>query len=151
MREEYVMPEISLPATKDSISQATAFIHEHLGDRYAKLLTYVELTVEELLVNVASYAYDKDIGKDHPKHGQLVLGCRWVNLDGHKHFCVWLRDWGRPFDPFCVEQPDTSLPVEERKTGGLGVHLVKHISSHYIYSGTDGSNTVELFFRVDAA
>ncbi len=80
-----------------------------------------------------------------------MVGCRWVNMDGQDLLCVWLRDWGRLFDPFRnVVTPDTSLGVDERNVGGLGVHLVKHVSSHYVYSNSDGSNTVELFFKADA-
>ena len=72
-------------------------------------------------------------------------------MDGHDQFCVWLKDWGRPFDPFReADIPDTSLSVDERNVGGLGLHLIKHVSNHYIYSGSDGSNTVELYFKADA-
>ena len=145
------MPEITLPAVVDSVQDAVGFIRLHLGEQHDVMRAYVELAVEELLVNVASYAYAGD-GARHGSNGgdKLVLGCRWVNMDGQDQFCVWLRDWGRPFDPFrSVRSPDTSLPVEEREIGGLGVHLVKHISNHYVYSGADGGNTIELYFRAD--
>ena len=147
------MPEITLPAVVDSVRDAMGFIRRHLGEQHGIMRTYVELAVEELLINVASYAYAGDDGARQGSNGdgKLVLGCRWVNMDGQDQFCVWLRDWGRPFNPFrSVCTPDTSLSVEERNIGGLGVHLVKHISSHYVYSGADGSNTIELYFRADA-
>ena len=44
--------------------------------------------------------------------------------------------------------PDTSLDIEERPVGGLGVHLVKNVSAHHCYSGTDGENTIELYFKM---
>ena len=36
-------------------------------------------------------------------------------------------DDGRPFNPFEVAEPDTSLSIEDRDIGGLGVHLVKNL------------------------
>ena len=54
-----------------------------------------------------------------------------------------------PFDPFLeAPKPDTSLDIEERPVGGLGVHLVKNVSAHHCYSGTDGENTIELYFKM---
>ena len=38
--------------------------------------------------------------------------------------------------------------LEERHPGGLGVHLVKHVAAHYCYSGSDASNTIELYFSL---
>ena len=144
------MPEITLHADVDCIPEAMGFLRQQIGDN-ADMLTHVELAVEELLVNVARYAYADGEAGDTANTGKLVVGCRWVNMDGQDLFCVWLRDWGRLFDPFRnVGTPDTSLGVEERSIGGLGVHLVKHISNHYVYSGSDGSNTVELFFKAGA-
>ncbi|MBO4300186.1 MAG: ATP-binding protein [Desulfovibrio sp.] len=143
------MPEITLHAAVSSVQDAMHFLREQLGENHEDLAAHVELAVEELLVNVANYAYQNDSAE---KSKKLVLGCRWVNMDGHNQFCVWLRDWGRPFDPFRgASTPDTSLSVEDRDVGGLGVHLIKHVSSHYVYSGADGSNTVELYFMADTA
>ncbi len=149
--EEDTMPEVTLRADVDCIPEAMQFLRQHLEGKHEEILTHVELAVEELLVNVARYAYADGEAGNSANVGKLVLGCRWVNMDGQDLFCVWLRDWGRLFDPFrSVDTPDTSLGVDERNIGGLGVHLVKHISSHYVYSGSDGSNTVELFFNAGA-
>ncbi|MBQ7607712.1 MAG: ATP-binding protein [Desulfovibrionaceae bacterium] len=141
------MPEITLSATVQSIPEAMAFLKENLGADYESLGTHVDLAVEELFVNVASYAYKSDAYRQSDRVDTICLGCRWVNMDGHDLFCVWLRDWGAPFDPFRVKKPDTELTLDEREIGGLGVHLVKHVSKHYVYSGADGSNTVELYFQ----
>lgn len=146
------MPEITLHASLESVHAAMAFVRGQLGERHADILTHVELAVEELLVNVAHYAYAGVESTGHADFGKLVLGCRWVNMDGDDQFCVWLKDWGHPFDPFReADTPDTSLSVEARNPGGLGLHLIKHVSSHYVYSGSDGSNTVELYFKARTA
>ncbi|MBQ7584865.1 MAG: ATP-binding protein [Desulfovibrionaceae bacterium] len=147
------MPEITLPAKLESVGKAMIFIKQNLLDlKLAHLAGKVELAVEELLLNVINYAYNTEFEPSKKKDLKILVGCRLVNLDGVEQFCVWLRDWGLPFDPFKeVATPDISLSVEEREIGGLGVHLVKNVSSHYMYSGSDGSNTVELYFRLDEA
>ena len=51
------MARIMLPARVDSCAPAMEFLREHLAADYADILGFVELAVEELLVNVATYAY----------------------------------------------------------------------------------------------
>lgn len=136
------MLEITLPVSPESIEPALNFVEAQLTDQ-SELSMYVRLALEELLVNVVKYSHDPS-----EVDAKFVVGCRWVNMDDKQQFCVTVKDWGTPFDPFRnVKKPDTTLGVEEREIGGLGVHLVKHISNHYIYSASDGSNTIELFFK----
>ncbi len=146
------MSRILLPATLDSCAPAMAFLRDTLGDQHEDILGFVELAVEELLVNVARYAYAGPApdGEHADKWGQLEIGCRSVSMDNTPFLCVWIRDWGKPFDPFReAPSPDTQLDVDERPIGGLGVHLVKNVSAHHCYSGDDGTNTIELYFRLD--
>ena len=148
------MPRILLPAAVESCSRAMLFLSEHVEKPYHEVLPFVELAVEELLVNVASYAYGDsrpaaDRGAEVGHWGMVELGCRMVKLDGMPYLCVWMRDWGAPFDPFQeAPKPDTAQALEERSIGGLGVHLVKNIAVHYCYSGSDDENTIELYFKL---
>ncbi len=136
------MPVITLPAGLDQLAVVNEFIAENLPAGHENILLQVELAVEELLVNVFKHAY-KESG------GQAEIGCRVVNLDGKPHFCIMVRDFGEPFDPFKeAPEPDTTQPLEEREPGGLGVYLVKHVAAHYCYSGSDASNTIELYFTL---
>ena len=50
------MARIMLPARVDSCAPAMEFLRENLAADYADILGFVELAVEELLVNVATYA-----------------------------------------------------------------------------------------------
>jgi anti-sigma regulatory factor (Ser/Thr protein kinase) len=136
------MPTITLPADLDQLAVVNAFIAENLPAGHEDIVLQVELAVEELLVNVFRHAYNEE-------GGQAEIGCRMVNLDGKQHFCVMVRDFGKPFDPFKdAPEPDITQPLEEREPGGLGVHLVKHVAAHYCYSGSDASNTIELYFSL---
>ena len=130
------------------------FLRENLADGHEDMLGFVELAVEELLVNVVNYAYAGEgtsgtAGASSGKWGMLELGFRQVSMDDVPYLCVWIRDLGAPFDPFLeAPVPDTSLDAEERPVGGLGVHLVKNVSAHHCYSGEDGENTIELYFKM---
>jgi len=148
------LPRILLPANLESCAPAMDFLRENLADGHEDMLGFVELAVEELLVNVVNYAYAGEgtsgtAGASSGKWGMLELGFRQVSMDDVPYLCVWIRDWGAPFDPFLeAPVPDTSLDAEERPVGGLGVHLVKNVSAHHCYSGEDGENTIELYFKM---
>ena len=146
------MARIMLPARVDSCAPAMEFLREHLAADYADILGFVELAVEELLVNVATYAYAGTCPQegDRSAHwGQMELGFKRVSMDSAPVLSVWIRDWGTSFEPFMeTATPDTSLAAEDRPIGGLGVHLVKNVSAHHCYSGDDGTNTIELYFQL---
>ena len=53
-------------------------------------------------------------------------------------------DHGVPFDPLAKEDPDVTLPSEQRKVGGLGVFLVKQNMDDIQYEYLNGSNILTL-------
>jgi len=66
-----------------------------------------------------------------------------VELD-HERVTVILTDDGPPFDPFARGAPDTTLSVEERPIGGLGIHLVGQLMDQVNYQRREGHNVVVL-------
>jgi anti-sigma regulatory factor (Ser/Thr protein kinase) len=74
----------------------------------------LELGLEEILVNIISYAYDEG-------------GKVWVRTSVTDHlFCLEFADHGKPFDPLQKDlRHDDNLPLEEREPGGFGIFLVK--------------------------
>lgn len=51
-----------------------------------------------------------------------------------------VSDDGRPFNPLEAPPPDTSLGVDERQIGGLGIHLVKTLMDTVSYERRSGRN-----------
>ena len=51
-----------------------------------------------------------------------------------------VTDDGAPFDPTSAPAPDTGLSIDERKIGGLGVHLVRQLMDEVRYERVDGHN-----------
>lgn len=53
---------------------------------------------------------------------------------------VQISDDGAPFNPMEAQAPDTSLSVEDRAIGGLGIHLVRKLMDTVGYDRSDGRN-----------
>ena len=66
-----------------------------------------------------------------------------VKLD-QERVTVIVTDDGMPFDPFAQNAPDTTLSVEYRPIGGLGLHLVGQLMDQVSYERREGQNVVVL-------
>ena len=99
----------------------------------------IRLAVEEAVVNVIDYAYPKDVtGEIHVK----------AEADArHLHFII--TDHGTAFDPTGTITADTTLSVEERPIGGLGILLVRQLMDTINYERIDGQNVLTLTKRIE--
>lgn len=97
----------------------------------------LELVVEEIFVNIASYAYCP------PGSGDVEISCDVVE-DTMRVF-ITFSDEGPEFDPLGKEDPDITLGKDERPIGGLGIFLVKKNVDGISYKREGGRNilTVE--------
>jgi serine/threonine-protein kinase RsbW len=83
----------------------------------------VELIFEEWLTNVRSYGL---AGRTNPQvRVTLRTRGRLAELD--------ITDNGIAFDPTLQKDPDLNAPVEERPIGGLGIFMMKKLSSRMRY------------------
>ena len=55
-----------------------------------------------------------------------------------------ISDSGTPFDPTAKAEVDTTLSVEERGIGGLGIHLIRQIMDTINYERVEGKNVLTL-------
>lgn len=88
------------------------------------------LALEEVFANVVMHGY-----RDSAEHEILV---RLAVEDGRVVLAV--EDDGIPFNPVEVPPVDTSLPLEQRAVGGLGVHLVRSLMGEVEYARQNGRN-----------
>ena len=99
----------------------------------------VNMVFDELLTNVISYAYD-----DEEAHSiDITAGC------DNGRLTIGITDDGIPFNPFSREDPDTTLSLEEREIGGLGIHLVKNTMDETLYQRRHNRNTVTLIKKLE--
>lgn len=68
-------------------------------------------------------------------------------LDGEM-LRVGLVDDGVPFDPLGREAPDTTLDLEDRPVGGLGILIVRSLVDEISWDGEGGRNHVQLGKRL---
>jgi serine/threonine-protein kinase RsbW len=91
-----------------------------------------EIALEELITNILKYSYDDG--------GPHTIKVSTVIRDGR--FQLVIIDDGHEFDPFVQATPDTTLSVEEREIGGLGIHFVKNMLESCHYERRDGLNII---------
>ena len=99
----------------------------------------VNVALDELLTNELSY------GLAGRENGLLTVD---VDLD-QECITVTITDDGPPFDPLKQAAPDTSLSVEDRPIGGLGIFLVQKLMDEVAYERRDDHNVVKLVKRLD--
>lgn len=62
----------------------------------------------------------------------------------NNELAVTIVDDGSPFDPTKMEEADTTVSLEERCAGGLGIHLVNHYTDSFVYTREEKTNIVTL-------
>jgi anti-sigma regulatory factor (Ser/Thr protein kinase) len=114
------------------VAQMAGQVAAHAG-LPAERSEYVQLAVEELFVNVCSYAYP-----DEPGDVWLTIRAGGPRLEFD------LGDEGGPFDPLAVAEPGLHASLADRPVGGLGLYLVRNLTDDLRYRRRDGRN--ELHF-----
>ncbi|MBR1523009.1 MAG: ATP-binding protein [Lachnospiraceae bacterium] len=127
------MDKITIEAKVDNLNEVLAFIDEKLEANNCpmKIQTQIDIAVEEIFVNIASYAYTPDTG--------LATISAEVSEEPLA-ITVSFSDKGIPYDPLAKEDPDITLSAEERQIGGLGIYMVKKSMDHVSYEYKDGQN-----------
>lgn len=96
----------------------------------SKTQSELNLILEEVVTNVISYAY-----RDARQHKILVKAeLRDAEL------VIEVEDDGDPFNPLQVPSPDLESPLEQRKVGGLGLHLVREFTNSMEYFREEEKN-----------
>lgn len=115
-----------LAAFVDEVCEALGF--------NANVTMQMNLAIEEAVVNVMNYAYP--LGT----HGDISIEAQ--SDDERLKFII--TDSGSPFDPTVKADADTTLSLEERPIGGLGIHLVRQLMDAVSYARVDGHNVLTL-------
>jgi anti-sigma regulatory factor (Ser/Thr protein kinase) len=129
--------ELELEAVNENLDEVQAFVDEHLeaADCPMKAQMQIDVAVEEIFVNIASYAY-------HPEKGNAMV--RVEVSEEPVEVTITFIDHGMPYDPLAREDPDVTLPAEMRGTGGLGVFMTKKLMDDLAYEYVDGQNILTL-------
>jgi len=96
----------------------------------------VGLAIEELATNTIKYGYDDDA--EH-----LIRFSISIHPD---HLKIVFEDDGHPFDPTRYPPPDVERIVRSSRIGGLGIELVRRVTSRMTYErdGRINRNTLHI-------
>ncbi len=133
------MKKMDIEATLENLPKVMEFVDEQLEETGCnmRIQTQIDVSVEELFVNIVNYAYGDKIGD-----AQVMMDIK----DGTAE--ITFIDTGVPFDPLAKEDPDISLPADERKIGGLGIFMVKKNMDDVKYEYRSGQNITTIFKKI---
>ena len=129
------MKSLTVPARIDQLDEVTDFVNGLLGDVDMKTEFQIRLAVEEVFVNIASYAYA-------PGTGDAEVSCAF--LSDPKRIQIRFSDSGMPFDPTALADADISEEAIMERVGGLGIFLVKKNMDTVSYAYEGGKNVLTL-------
>ncbi len=135
--KEAMSPEkvLKIEADADKLHEVQDFVAAELeaNDCPMKTQLLIEVSLEEIFVNVAHYAYPE--GKGWAEiHVSVEEGVASITL----------IDGGIPYDPLSRPDPDVTQSSEDRPIGGLGIYMVKQKMDDVSYEYRDGKNMLTI-------
>ena len=120
-------------ATLDAMEAVVEFadrrlIAENVPERTAKR---IKIALDEIYSNISYYS----------KADFCSIGFKFG-----RDIEVTFSDNGVEYDSTKTESPDVSLPAEERRIGGLGIHMIRNMSKSMEYKRKAGLNILKIVF-----
>ena len=135
------MKEWTFEANVDRIPWLTEQIESQLEELNCpiKPMMQINVAIDELLANIASYAYSQ--GK-----GEVTV--RFDFEPDTRTASITFIDRGVPYDPLAKPDPDVTLGADDRMVGGLGIFLVKKTMDDMTYARVDDRNMLTIRKRI---
>ena len=117
---------ISLEARLENIARLQAFVRTFCSDNAVdgEVAHSFTLAFEELMANVVNHG---QVG-DRRHRVDITLSLRDGSLVGS------FMDDGAPFNPLNAPMPNLSARIEDRRVGGLGLHLIREMMDDVSYA-----------------
>lgn len=118
------------------LSRLNAFVVAYCEQHGIPTITAMELNLvaEECFINVVEHGFD-----DQARH-EIQFALELAN----DVVTMSIEDDGVAFDPLSAPEFDPKTPMEQRRVGGLGIHLVRSLMSEVKYQRTGGKNRLTL-------
>ena len=129
--------ELVIEAIVDNLNAVNLFVHKSIEqfEVSKRTLMQLDLVVEEIFVNVASYAYAPNTGSV-----KILIEAKEEPLTVSLTFI----DSGVPYNPLEKSDPDVNLSADDRQIGGLGIFLTKNFVDDISYQFLDGRNILKI-------
>ncbi len=138
---EYTISEDGNSIVIDAEEEAVDVVQDFIMDKLMafgcskKLMLQIRLAVEEIFVNIISYAYRPEVGKAEV----------FCEVSGNPlSVVIQFMDSGKPFDPLAYDEVDTSGKTFMERVGGFGIHLVKNTMDAVSYEYREGKNILRI-------
>ena len=124
---------LRVDASVDELQRVLGFVEECIctTDCPPKAVMQINVSVEEIFVNIAHYAYSG-------KTGEAVI--KVEKSEAPKAVKITFIDSGIKYDPLEKPDPDVTLSVKDREIGGLGIFMAKKFMDELSYEYRDGQN-----------
>lgn len=131
------MREMTIEATIENIPTVTEFVDEQLEsmDCPMKAQMQIDIAIDELLSNIAHYAYNPETG---------AVTVRVEVIEEPMSVVITFIDKGVPYDPLAKEDPGMETVMDENSIGGLGIYMVKKSMDDVSYMYKDGQNILTI-------
>lgn len=131
------MKEMTIAATMENIELVTAFVDEQLEELGCpmKAQIQIDIAIDELFGNIVHYAYSPEVGE---------ATVRLEVQENPLSVIITFIDGGVPYNPLAAADPDTTLSIDERAVGGLGVFMVKKSMDEITYRYEGGKNILSI-------
>lgn len=127
--------EISIGSDIEKIPSVSLRLEKAMGvyGFSAEEILDTRLAVEEVITNIIIHGYKK-MGYE------IHLSCRFTG----NRIEIEIADSAPPFDPFSIPEPELDTDIDERRIGGLGIYLVRHVMDEISYRYENGRNILTL-------
>ncbi len=116
----------------DSLDEIQDFISKAAADCGIpeNIVLKLNICTDEIVSNIVKYS------------GAEEISLKFVSGDDGRSFCsICYIDNGKPFNPVTeTKELDTSVPLEEREEGGMGVFIVKKMTKSVTYKRDGNCN-----------
>lgn len=128
------MKELFVDAVIDNLEVVMDFVNSELEtyDCNMKVQTQIDIAIEEIFVNISSYAYNPEVG------------AVTIRVAVGNEITIEFEDKGKPYNPIEKIDPDVTKSIEERDVGGLGIFMVKKIMDSIEYKNVENKNILTI-------
>jgi sigma-B regulation protein RsbU (phosphoserine phosphatase) len=135
-----------MPASLEALAPLAGAVESFIEQEKlpSKLGFQLNLVLDELLTNTINYGFAQDRRPPTERHIEVLLRRQGQDL------VLVLEDDAAAFNPLDAPPPDLDKSLEERRIGGLGIHLVRNIMNELHYERDGRMNRLTLRKRLDA-
>jgi len=132
-----VSENIAISNKIDELEKVSFFLEEfcEANEIPMKIANSFQIVLDELISNTIFYGFKKSA------KGKIEIYFSYEN----NNLTALLIDNGKKYDPHNAPAPDIlNNDVENKKIGGLGIHIVKKMMDTFVYERKDDKNYITI-------